>query len=322
MKHMHTFRRLRSLANRRPLIAFLLATVFYLATPWNPAPWETTLAAQTFTHNTTTLAAAQAATDTTISLTAATAATGSSFGAVQVGQLIYVDQELEVVTGTTTTSTVFQVQRRARVTSHGAGAAVYIGAAGSFQQLDPPAGTCVTANFPKFWINVGSPGGIGATGGGRIFTCGPNGLWAAGNAPFYSGFNSGNGATVTIGAAQSGQTFLFDRAAGIIYTLPPPVPGMTFDFINTVTITSNAAVVITAAGTQFVQGVVHTAISGGATGSDWQCNGTSHVKVTSNGTTSGGILGGRLHFTAVSSTLWQVDGLLVGSGTEITPCST
>jgi hypothetical protein len=33
-----------------------------------------------------------------------------------------------------------------------------------------------------------------------------------------------------------------------------------------------------------------------------------------NGTTSGGILGGRLHFTAVSATVWQVDGLLIGSG--------
>lgn len=309
----HLFRRFRSLAARRPVAAFLLAVLIHLATPWNPAPWEVAVGAQTFTHNTTTLAAAQTSTDTTISLTSVSAATGSSFGAVQAGQFVLVDQELEQLVSVTSTSTVWNVQRRGRLVPHAAGSAVYIGASNSFQRADPAAGTCTTANQPKFWINQVT---------GAVFTCGANSVWARSNAPWYTPFNSGNGATVTITAGQSGQTFLFDRAAGIVYTLPPPVPGMTFDFIVTVTITSNAATVVTNAGTQFVVGVIHTAISGGATGSDWACNGTSHIKVTSNGTTSGGILGSRLHFTAVSTTVWQVDGLLIGSGTEVTPCST
>lgn len=270
-----------------------------------------TLIAQTYTHNTTTLSTAQTATDTTAVLTAATAATGSSFGAVSVGQVLLIDQEVETVTSVS--STTIGVQRRGRLTSHAAGAAVYIGAPNSFQQADPPAGSCTTANFPKFWINL-------QTGG--IFTCGANSVWAKGDTPYYGGMNSGNGATVTITAAQSGQKFLFDRAAGIVYTLPAPVPGMTFDFINTVTITSNAAVVVTASASHFIVGITHVAVSGGITGLDFACNGTTHIKVTSNGTTSGGILGGRLHFTAVSSTVWQVDGILVGSGSTVTPCST
>lgn len=277
--------------------------------------WEGhTLLAQTFTHNTTTLAAAQTATDSTISLTAVTAATGSSFGAVQAGQIVLVDQEPEVLVSVTATSTIWNVQRRGRLTSHTSGAPVYIGAAGSYQQADPPMGSCTTANQPKWWINLQN---------GGVFTCGANSVWAKSTSPWWSPMNSGNGATVTLTAGQSGSTMLFDRAAGIVYTLPAPFPGMTFDFIQTVTTTSNSAEIVTATvGSQFIQGLVHIGISGGATGSDWACNGTSHVSIKQNGTTTGGILGGRLHFVAVSTTIWQVDGLTIGSGSEATPCST
>lgn len=279
------------------------------------------LIAQQFTHNTTTLAAAQAATDTTVSLTSASAATGSSFGAVQAGQMLWVDQELEVLTSVTATSTIWNVQRRGRLTSHANGSPVYIGAAGSFQAADPPAGTCVVANQPKFWINT-ITAGAGATGTGGIFTCATNGIWTKSNAPYFAGLNSGNGATVTLTAADSGKTFLFDRAAGIVYTLPVPAPGMTFDFVNTVTITSNAAAVVTNSASVFVAGALHVVVTGAITGLDFQCNGTTHIKITSNGTTSGGILGGHVRFVAASSTVWVVDGLLVGSGSTVTPCST
>jgi hypothetical protein len=122
-----------------------------------------TALAQQFTHNTTTLAAAQTATDTTVSLTAVTAATGSSFGAVQAGQIVFVDGEPEVLVSVTATSTIWNVQRRGRLTAHASGAPVYIGPPGSFQQTDPAPGGCTTANQPKFWINLQN---------GGIFTCG------------------------------------------------------------------------------------------------------------------------------------------------------
>ena len=310
MRTPHLFARLRGLA----YYASLLAVLGLLAPPID-------VGAQTFTHNTTTLAAAQSATDTTVSLTSVSAASGSSFGAVQAGQLLLVDGELETLVSVTSTSTIWNVQRRGRLTSHAIGAPVYIGAAGSFQATDPPPGTCVVASSPKFWINTSS-GAAGFSPIGRVFTCATNGIWTLGNPPFFAGLNSGNGATVTLTPADSGKTFLFDRAAGIVYTLPPPYPGMTFDFVYTVTITSNAATVVTNAGTQFVAGAIHILVSGGITGLDFACNGTSHVKITSNGTTSGGILGGHVRFTAATTTLWVVDGLLVGSGSTVTPCST
>lgn len=312
MKHTHLFARLRSLAWRRPFLAFLLAITAHLATPWPPAPWEAMLGAQTFTHNLTTVSTAQAATDTTLVIASASAVNGSSFGAVAVGQIALVDQEPELITAVS--STTLTVQRRGRPTAHAAGVPVYIGAPGAFQQADPPAGKCTTASFPAYWINLSN---------GGIFTCGPNSLWAKSSSPWFAPLNSGNGATVTLTAAQSGMTFLFDRAAGIVYTLPAPYPGLTFDFVQTVTTTSNSAEIVTATvGSQFIQGLVHIGISGGATGSDWACNGTTHVSIKQNGTTSGGILGGRLHFIAISTTIWQVDGLTIGSGTEVTPCST
>jgi hypothetical protein len=297
------FTRLRTLPMRKPLAAFLLAVLVNLATPWPQAPWGVTLGAQTFTHNTTTLSANVAATDTTISVASASAATGSSFGSIAAGQLVLVDQEIS--------STTLTVQRRARPTAHTSGTTVYIGTANSFQQADPPAGRCTTANFPAFWINL-------QTGG--LFTCGTNSVWARGSAPWNTPFLSGSGATLTLTAAQSGQTILFDRAAGIVYTLPKPVPGLTFDFIVTTTITSNAATVITDGAATFIQGTVRIMSAG--TAGDFQCNGTTHVKVTSNGTTTGGVLGSILHLRAVSTTLWQADGQFVGSGTTATPCST
>ena len=67
---------------------------------------------------------------------------------------------------------------------------------------------------------------------------------------------SGSGATATLTAQQSGSTVLFDRAAGIVYTLPAPQVGLKFRFMTTVTITSNAAKITTDAGTTLLIGNV------------------------------------------------------------------
>jgi hypothetical protein len=132
---------------------------------------------------------------------------------------------------------------------------------------------------------------------------------------------SGQGATVTLTAQQSGSTVLFDRAAGIVYTLPAPsqaLVGIYYDFITTVTITSNNATVITDAGTTFVQGTIYVAKNDG-TQLATAGNGTSHIKVQSNGTTTGGVLGGQYRFTLISPTVWQVLGAVQATGVIATP---
>lgn len=141
------------------------------------------------------------------------------------------------------------------------------------------------------------------------------------------GIVSGSGATVTLKAEQSGSTILFDRAAGIVFTLPAPVPGMYFDFLTTTAVTSNADTVQTNASTVFMGGTVSMGIEATTPGANpgpklFSGNGTTHVKISSNGSTTGGLKGQEFRVTCVNSNLWMVSGIVLGSGTIATPFST
>lgn len=134
---------------------------------------------------------------------------------------------------------------------------------------------------------------------------------------------SGSGATVALTAKQSGALCLFNRAAGIVYTLPAAVAGMFFDFATTVTITSNAAKVITKTiASEFVVGAVSNSIAGAAATVLYaNFNGTSHVAISSNGTTTGGVIGDAYRLTAISATQWAISGQVSGSGAIATPAA-
>lgn len=128
--------------------------------------------------------------------------------------------------------------------------------------------------------------------------------------------------TRTLTAKESGALCQFDLAAGVVYTLPAPVPGMTFEFITTTTITSNSAKVITNAATVFLLGAINTVNSGATTAQAFAANGTTHRSVNGNGTTTGGIIGDRYRVTAISATQWYVEGGVVNTGTAATPFAT
>ena len=129
-------------------------------------------------------------------------------------------------------------------------------------------------------------------------------------------------ATRTLLADESGALCLFDRAAGVVYTLPAPVIGMQFEFATTVTITSNAAKVITSAATEFILGDVQIILVGAATTLAAAGNGSTHRAISSNGSTTGGVIGDRYRLTAISTTQWLVDGVISGTGTLATPFAT
>jgi hypothetical protein len=134
---------------------------------------------------------------------------------------------------------------------------------------------------------------------------------------------SGQGATRTLNENESGSLCLFDRAAGIVYTLPVAKPGAHFDFAITTTITSNSAKIITGAGTEFLIGGytnVDTDTSNAV--AVFNGNGSTHVAVTMNGTTTGGVLGTKLRFTCLSSTRWSVEGMVMGTGVVATAFAT
>lgn len=131
------------------------------------------------------------------------------------------------------------------------------------------------------------------------------------------------GATRTLLAEESGSLCLFDRAAGVVYTLPAPVEGMTFDFTVSVAVTSNAYKVITNSASVFLLGSVMSGnLTVAASGDVFQANGTTHVAISMNGTDTGGLIGGRIRFVAISSTQWAVFGDIVGSGTNADPFAT
>ena len=134
---------------------------------------------------------------------------------------------------------------------------------------------------------------------------------------------SGQGATRTLSVDETGSTCLFDRAAGIVYTLPLAVPGLVYDFVVTTTITSNAAKVITGAGTELlIGGYMNVDTDTSNAVAAFTGNGSTHVAVSMNGTTTGGILGTKLRFTCLSTTRWMVEGIVQGSGIVATAFAT
>lgn len=129
-------------------------------------------------------------------------------------------------------------------------------------------------------------------------------------------------ATRTLLQKESGALCLFDRAAGVVFTLPTPVIGMQFEFQVSVSVTSNAHKIITAASTEFLLGV--TEVIGGTTETTVAgiANGTTHRALSSNGTTTGGLAGTRFIVTAISTTQWLIHGVALGSGVVATPFAT
>lgn len=131
------------------------------------------------------------------------------------------------------------------------------------------------------------------------------------------------GATRTLLKEESGSICLFDRAAGVTYTLPTPVEGMYFDFMATVSVTSNAYKTITAAATQFlVGGVGILSLTVAEAGDFFVADGTTIVAISEDGATKGGLIGSTYRLQAISATQWAITGITVGAGTLATPFAT
>tara|TARA_R110000803_G_scaffold210685_4_gene283241 strand:- start:9686 stop:10174 length:489 start_codon:yes stop_codon:yes gene_type:complete len=125
--------------------------------------------------------------------------------------------------------------------------------------------------------------------------------------------------------SESGSLILLDAATQITVRLPTPVAGMTFEFQTTVTVTASDThkIITKTIASEFMIGGIgsfNTTLASG--GDSFDANGSTHVAATSNGSTSGGLVGQLLKFTAISTTQWAVSGHTVGTGTSITPFAT
>ena len=131
---------------------------------------------------------------------------------------------------------------------------------------------------------------------------------------------SSGAAAVTLLPEQSGQTFLWDDAAGIDYTLPAPVAGMVFKFYCTVAATSNTHAISTDAATTFIGGGLSMGIAATDTNEFQVGDETSDVTIAMNGSTTGGLEGTSIEVLAISSTVWVArNSTVVGSGALATP---
>lgn len=125
-------------------------------------------------------------------------------------------------------------------------------------------------------------------------------------------------ATLAPTAQQSGTTFLLNRAAGCTITLPAPVVGVNYKFVVQTAVTSNDYGMDTDGASTFLAGVIQQVIAASATSEGQAGDGTSHVSLNMNGSTTGGLVGSYHTVTAISGTVWWVDGIHVGSGTLAT----
>jgi hypothetical protein len=120
---------------------------------------------------------------------------------------------------------------------------------------------------------------------------------------------------------QSGALIIFDSATGNLVTLPSPVKGMQFEVIVEIAASSNEHKVLTKViATEFLLGSIISASETVAEGMDcFTADGTSnHVSISMNGTTTGGEVGSRFVFTALSTTQWLIKGVNQGSGGAVT----
>jgi hypothetical protein len=134
---------------------------------------------------------------------------------------------------------------------------------------------------------------------------------------------SGVGATRTLTQGETGSLCLFDVATGVVFTLPPAAAGLTFTFLVSIAVSSNAHKFITNSATEFLVGGCGSFSSAVAEGGDaFAADGTTHRSVSSNGTTTGGQPGQMFTVTAISATQWAVTGNTIGSGILATPFAT
>ena len=128
--------------------------------------------------------------------------------------------------------------------------------------------------------------------------------------------------TLTLTAAlYTGATIAFDTAAGSVVTLPAATgTGDCYNFIVSVTVTSNVHSLVVADATDEFVGNIDMAEDGANPGLVWSAaDGSDNDNVDMNGTTTGGDIGDRITICDILTDNWAIWGTVNGTGTEATP---
>lgn len=129
---------------------------------------------------------------------------------------------------------------------------------------------------------------------------------------------------IALTEAQSGRCLLVDDAAGLAFTLPAVGTsqiGTWYEFLVTVTVTSNLFSVTAASGDLLRGAIYMSDFDTASTGAYFAADESNDLIFGLNGSTTGGKKGTRVRFTAIHATGWFVDGHVFGDGTLATPFS-
>lgn len=130
-----------------------------------------------------------------------------------------------------------------------------------------------------------------------------------------SGWTTGR----TLLASESGSLVIFSTAAGQAITLPTPVAGMQFDFAVHVTGTGTYSIA-TGSAAIFIGGGVDSSSTTVAEGGDtFVADPAATIEMLLDGDTTGRLVGGWFTLTAISATVWNIRGTMMGVGTLATP---
>jgi hypothetical protein len=138
---------------------------------------------------------------------------------------------------------------------------------------------------------------------------------------------SGSGATASLSEFDSGSLVLMDRAAGIVFTLPAACAiGTNYNFMVTTSVTTNAYKVITGAGTELLIGG-YTSVDTDSSNATavFTANGSTHIALNMTAAASnalGGLQGTSIKFHKLSSTQWEVTGMVMCGGTPASAFAT
>ena len=175
-----------------------------------------------------------------------------------------------------------------------------------FEQITVTAATgAETTNF-----DVDSSGNVSGSGTLKL----------TGAANILVDYESITDATKTITSADSGTVYGFNRAAGIVVTLPTPAAGITYKFLVETTFTGAGQ--IKTATTDGTDGFLGTAFlfDTGEIGETDNFHASSSNDIIDLGAVEQGWLtGGWINLTGVNTTTWFVEAFLMGDGTLATP---
>ena len=137
-------------------------------------------------------------------------------------------------------------------------------------------------------------------------------------------------ATKTLTAADTGTTFLMNRAGGIVITLPTAAAGLHYKFIIGTTFTGTFSIDAAAAVDIFTAGSTIVISDKDAPGTvslkQFHADGSDDDKMTMDADTKGRFVGGVIDCLGIATggqgsatAVWQMNGLTFGDGTLATP---